>query len=199
MTDRINIGDTVDVRGSDGAHWFGEVYEQLGDLLAVIVIRPGDTTLDVGDRLNVGEDRLIRCGVVGWPWREHDGCDDVDVTGRVRPYHRHAATGEAHAHPSGELAHTHQTREEVAAISSGGPFRVPGDDPQERMAQEIARYRFEHRLAVTARVTDDDRGEAHRILHSVLVGHGPPVWRLVRTEGAEFPGEDVQIAEEWTP
>lgn len=91
------------------------------------------------------------------------------------------------------------------AATTSGTFDHGADDmdPLELVACEIARYRFEHRLTVTARVTDDDRGQARRFLESLLIGYGRP-WHLVRFErdqtGRPFSPHDVsEIAEVWEP
>jgi hypothetical protein len=125
MSEFIHIGETVDVRRPDRAPWRGEVLEFVVDgadpaMARVLCTDPPDlpggfagirrgtsTTVPLAYLTRVGDPEGMR----------EDGCDDVDVTGRARPYHRHAVTGEAHAHPSGGLAHTHQTPEQWQAMS----------------------------------------------------------------------------------
>lgn len=125
MSDRINIGDTVDIPGGgERPRWRGEVLgfrgkrDHLARVLCVHRYEPvGDHDVYIGESTVVPVDGLVRSGDTRWPWREHGGCDDFDVTGRARPYHRHAATGEAHAHPNGGEPHTHQTPEQWRAMS----------------------------------------------------------------------------------
>lgn len=117
MTDRINIGDTVEVRAPIGDHrWRGEVLDfvsapTLGAARVLCIDADAHSGMSMGLVGSVAVDRMTRVGDPAGV--RADGCDDVDVTGRVRPYHRHAVTGEAHAHPGGGTPHTHQTPEQA--------------------------------------------------------------------------------------
>lgn len=146
MSDSINIGDTVVVRGVGPEPWRGEVLAPSGDpnrpdLLQVHVVDPLESDEQVGDIYDVAGGRM---SVAGDPdgMRASDACDDVDVTGRVRPFHRHAVTGRAHAHPGGGLAHTHQTAEQMRDALAGATIhRAPevGSPLPQRMAHLLVR------------------------------------------------------------
>lgn len=126
MAEVINIGETVEVDAPNyGGTWRGEVLGFVSGFVDTPTVRVrcitppddamGPLALRAGVDSIVGASFLTR---VGDPeGMRADGCDDVDVTGRVRPYHRHAVTGKAHAHPSGGLAHTHQDPAVAAAMS----------------------------------------------------------------------------------
>ena len=50
-------------------------------------------------------------------------------------------------------------------------------------------------------LNDEDHPEGHALVfaRSILRALSGAGWRIVRTEGDEYAGEDVQITEEWTP
>lgn len=142
--DLIHIGDTVDVNAPNfGGTWHGEVlsFPQIAasPVAKVRCVTPpdGDTgplALRAGIDAVVSVEFLNRAGDP--EGMREDGCDDVDVTGRTRPYHRHAVTGEAHAHPNGDRAHTHteQPGFEGATI---GPRQPGPPDPVEILARHF--------------------------------------------------------------
>ena len=211
---RINIGDTVDVTTATGTGfttWRGEVLDFVSapTLGAARVLCTDDDAhggMSKGLVRSVSVHQMTRAGDPDG--MREDGCDDVDVTGRVRPYHRHAATGEAHAHPSGELAHTHQTPEQWRAMSEAATAAMaskvatselihqpdPLVDPVERLAREIATWRYAnegHHRTVTA----EDRATAREMLGAVVA----EPWHLVRLEPS-WDGNDLpEVAEEWSP
>jgi hypothetical protein len=127
MSDSISVGDTVIVSAPNfGGPWHGEVLRFIEEQHWIgAEVRCLRTTKDASGKVGIraGVDAVLSvefltvAGDPEWPWREHDGCDDVGVSGRVRPYHRHAATGRAHAHPGGDQPHTHQDPAEVIAMS----------------------------------------------------------------------------------
>lgn len=176
MTDDLNIGDTVDIPGGgERPRWRGEVLgfggkrDHLARVLCVHRYEPvGDHDVYIGESTIVPVDGLGRSGDPGWPWREHDGCDDVDVTGRARPYHRHAVTGKAHGHPGGQLAHTHQTPDEVIAQSLATVAGRPEvDDATDALARAlgVSTQRVDDALraglAMTAEPGTADQRERH--------------------------------------
>jgi hypothetical protein len=136
VTDDLNIGDTVDVTGPFFETWRAEVIDVITENgrpeARLLCIRPpvdtGVTGIHAGQAVVLSVDLLT---VAGDPegMRSSDGCDDEDTTGRVRPYHRHAVTGKAHAHPGGQLAHTHQTADDAAAmgVAAGVAWIMSGD------------------------------------------------------------------------
>jgi hypothetical protein len=140
----INIGDTVTVRGNSPRPWLGEVLApgsdpSRPDLLDVRVVDPHGSGERVGEVFAVAPARMTRWGDPNG-MRDSDGCDDVDVTGRVRPYHRHAVTGKAHAHPGGQLAHTHfdQPGFEDAAVGPRSDVRSDLVEVFDQMIRDVA-------------------------------------------------------------
>jgi hypothetical protein len=167
MAEDINIGDTVEVYVNATGHiWRGEVVDFVGeDADAWVQCIVGDVASGISphQRTAVPQSSLTRWGDP--EGMRADGCDDVDVTGRVRPYHRHAVTGKAHAHPGGGLPHTHQ----IAATAAGLVQALPPDDHSLRDAlaepvtvvedggllpYEVRRQRMAHLLVRQAMALD---------------------------------------------
>jgi hypothetical protein len=198
--DHIHLGETVDVTTPYSGTWRGEVIDvdeanHTANVRCLAgVDRPGG--MKAGTSLIVALTGLTRAGDP--EGMREDGCDDVDVTGRVRPCHRHAVTGEAHAHPNGDRAHTH--RSPAMDLPRGWPVTTtpgPGPiderpDPVEILAREIATWRYanegHHRT-----VTSEDRDVAREMLAALVAGP----WHLVLIND---PGTARGIVDlEWKP
>ncbi len=175
-----NIGDTVLVRGVGPEPWRGEVLAPSGDptrpdLLQVHVVDPLESGEQIGDIYDVAPGRMSVAGDLDG-MRASDACDDVDVTGRGRPYHRHAVTGRAHAHPGGGLAHTHtdQPGFEGATI---GPRKAPtaAEDLGAVFGRLVSDVADSHRLGPETR--DQTRRMAHLLVRQAMAladeGIGP--------------------------
>jgi hypothetical protein len=194
----INIGDTVEVR-TTGFHgrWRGEVLGLQGDLAArVMCIDPrAHNGMSEGLVRSVRLELLSRAGDPDG--MRPDGCDDVDVTGRVRPMHRHAVSGRAHAHPNGGEPHTHQTQRP----QPDGP-----PDPVEVVAERIAARRMAENIGPSY-ITPGDTYMAEQILAALVSGP----WHLVTGQrqtgtvmhlagGGQTPGDRLlEIHQEWKP
>jgi hypothetical protein len=220
MSDSINIGDTVDVTGPFFETWRAEVIDVVGEddrptEARLLCIRPpadtGVTGIQTGQAVVLSLDHLA---VAGDPdgMRATDACDDVDVTGRARPYHRHAVTGRAHAHPGGGLAHTHQPLPRRFGTWTGAPLvaqeiQVGPPDPVEIVAWIMRDHRTAYNEPGPGEVCDDDRTAARRVLAALVAGP----WHLVAGQrqtgtvmhvagGGTIAGERLlEIHQEWRP
>jgi hypothetical protein len=216
MPSPINVGDTVTYASAVGP-WTGEVLEIFTATALVRPVDPGHAGSDpyelpLADLTRTGDPDGMRA----------DGCDDVGVTGRVRPMHRHAVSGRAHAHPNGGEPHTHtelgRWQQEAAAALAALPEKVALDalvaeavtagppDPVEIVADRIAARRMADNVGPSY-TTPGDIEQARDIL--ALLVSGP--WHLVTGQrqtgtvmrlagGGSTPGERlIEIHREWKP
>lgn len=194
--DRISIGDSVTYASAVGP-WTGEVLEIFTTTALVRPVDPGHAGSDpyelpLADLTRTGDPDGMR----------DDGCDDVNVTGRVRPMHRHAVSGRAHAHPNGGEPHTHQQlRSPLVSVLPASDDRPRPDappDPVEILAQEVATFRRVVDMGYgwialigLPDVTEDDRDVARHMLAALVARP----WHLVTLVDGDSGATDVM----WQP
>lgn len=204
--DLIHIGETVEVDAPNfGGIWRGEVMDFVpaahngAPLAKVRCIEPPanaghDLTLRVGVYAHLSFRYLTR---VGDPEGMRADGDDTDVTDRCRPYHRHAVTGEAHAHPGGWIAHTHQIGPHAAGmvrqeyVQQEPPPNRPMPDPVEVLARHFT--------------WTGNLGANERSIHAALTELVAGPWHLVTLADNSMTGRVHEISDvhgidqEWRP